>query len=44
MDPITDFIVLWSLNIAMLAGAWWVFLRFLEQAIKVWRLAKEEEK
>ena len=44
MDPVTDFIILWSLNLAMLSGALWVMLRFLEQAIKVWRLVNEEEK
>lgn len=42
MDPVTDFIYAWSLNLAMLTGALWVMLRFLEQAIKVWRLTKAE--
>jgi hypothetical protein len=43
MDPITDFIVLWSLNIAMLSGAFWVMLRFLEQLHKVWHLCDEDD-
>ena len=43
MDPVTDFIILWSLNAAMFSGALWVRLRMQEQLIKVWRLYKEEE-
>lgn len=46
MDLITgiaDLIFDWSLNVAVLAGALWVLLRFLEQAIKVWRLLEEDD-
>ena len=43
-DLVADFIISWSLNIAVLAGAWWVMLRCLEQLHKVWHLYKEEEK
>jgi len=43
-DPLTDYILVFCLNTALIAGCFWVVLRFLEQAIKVWRLYKEEEK
>lgn len=43
MDWVTDLIILWSLNVAMLSGALWVLLRFLEQALKVWRLLNEDD-
>lgn len=43
-DPLTDAIIVFSLNVALIAGCFWVLLRFVEQALKVWRLTKEEEK
>ena len=39
----TDYILIFFLNMALISGCWWVFLRCLEQAIKVWRLLKDEE-
>jgi len=43
-DPLSELIIVFSLNVALIAGCYWVLLRFLEQSIKVWRLYKEEEK
>ena len=42
-DPISDAIIVFCLNTALIAGCFWVLLRFLEQCIKVWRLTKEED-
>jgi len=42
-DPLTDYILTFFMNMALIAGCFWVLLRFLEQCIKVWHLYKEEE-
>ena len=42
-DLLTDAIMVFSLNVALISGCFWVLLRFLEQGIKVWRLYKEED-
>lgn len=43
-DPLSEVIIVFSLNTALIAGCFWVVLRFVEQVIKVWRLTNEEEK
>ena len=43
-DPLSEVIIVFSLNVALIAGCFWVLLRFVEQCFKVWRLTKEEEK
>ena len=42
-DLLSDAIIVFCLNVALISGCFWVLLRFLEQCIRVWRLTEEKQ-